>query len=69
MHEFIAKFGMGYFDGLFTLTTTGRKPNYRGKDWPGEEGETVVAEAVEVGGYHTWVYIDGIGYNGVCFTY
>ena len=68
MNEIIAKLGIGYHNGPFPLTTNGKKPSYRGIDWPGEAGESVVAEEIEISGYHTIVVINGVRYNSICFA-
>ena len=64
----IEEFGMGYHNGPFLLTTNGKKPSYRGLDWPGEAGEPVVAEVIEIFNSNTIVVIDGKRYNSVCFA-
>ena len=47
----IAKLGMGYHNGPFSVTTNGATPNWKGLTWPGPAGETLVAEAIEVSMY------------------
>ena len=67
MHELIQELGLGLHKGPFTLTANGKTPNWRGNDWPGEAGETVVAEAIKIDFWHTKVFVNGVGYNSVCF--
>ena len=62
----IAKLGMGYHNGPFTVTTNGATPNWKGLNWPGSAGETLVAEAIEVSMYDSIVIIGGKRYNSVC---
>jgi len=64
----IAKLGMGYHNGPFTVTTNGATPNWKGLNWPGSAGETLVAEAIEVSMYDSIVIIGGKRYNSVCFV-
>jgi hypothetical protein len=64
----IAKLGMGYHNGPFTVTTNGATPNWKGLTWPGPAGESLVAEAIEVSMYDSIVIIDGKRYNSVCFV-
>lgn len=66
--KLIAKLGMGYHEGPFELTTSGRTPSWKSLDWPGPAGETVIAQAIEVHAYDTSVIIDGKRYNSVCFV-
>ena len=68
MNALIEKLGMGLHYGPFPLTTNGKKPSYKAIDWPGEAGESVIAEKIEIGGYHTVVVINGERYNSVCFA-
>ena len=64
----IAKLGMGYHNGPFSVTTNGATPNWKGLTWAGPAGETLVAEAIEVSMYDSIVIIDGKRYNSVCFV-
>tara|TARA_Y100000114_G_C11725316_1_gene310644 strand:+ start:951 stop:1163 length:213 start_codon:yes stop_codon:yes gene_type:complete len=68
MREIIAKLGMGYHEGPFELSTNGNQPNWKGLDWPGPAGETVIASAIEIHAYNTYVIIDGKRYNSTCFV-
>jgi hypothetical protein len=68
MNAIIEKLGMGLHNGPFPLTTNGNKPSYRGLDWPGEAGESVIAEVIEIFSSNTIVVIDGKRYNSTCFA-
>ena len=59
---------MGYHNGPFPLTTNGNKTSYRGLVWPGEAGESVIAEEIEINMTYTIVVIDGKRYNHICFA-
>lgn len=59
---------MGHNEGPFELTANGKTPSWKGLDWPGPAGETVIAQAIDVEMYHTYVIIDGKRYNSACFV-